>query len=205
MPDLDEFLKRLASSEPVPGGGSVAALQVAMGCGLLIMVCELTLGREKFAAASEEVHGIRAEIMSILSEARRLVDADAEAYNAVSSAMRLPRESEAEKGIRRKSVEGALKAAVDPPLRTMRAASMAMRLALTLAELGNPSAISDVGSGALSLEAGCLAAKLNVDINLASIRDEEFVGQISGLMPDSARLSQVRTEVLRIVDRVIAR
>jgi formiminotetrahydrofolate cyclodeaminase len=199
MPDMDDFLDRLASGDPVPGGGSVAGFEIAMGAALVVMVCELTLGREKFASVENEVREIRDRAVSLKAGARKLVDADADAFGRVSSAMKLPRTTDEEKSARREAVQAALKGAVDPPLQSMLCAKEAMVLASQLAPLGNPNAISDVGSAALALDAGYYAAKLNVEINLASIKDEEFIERIRSQMPSDDEIDRGRSETVRLV------
>lgn len=184
LPHVDDFLCDLASATPVPGGGSVAGFEVAMGAALIVMVCELTLGREKFASVQDEVERIRDAANAIRHDGRRLVDEDAAAFSLVAATMKLPRGTDDERAARREAMQSALKGAVDPPLRTMVAARDGLARAAELAPIGNPSAISDVGSGALALSAGYHAAKLNVEINLASIRDEPFVAEIRDKMPD---------------------
>jgi len=96
-------------------------------------------------------------------------------------------------------MQAALKGAVGPPLATMKSARDAMRLAAELAAIGNPSAISDVGSAALALDAGYYAAKLNVEINLAAIRDEHFVAEIRGQMPDDGDIDTGRRNTVDMV------
>jgi methenyltetrahydrofolate cyclohydrolase len=203
MPDVDDFLARLASGSPVPGGGSVAGLEVAMGAALIAMVCELTLGRDKFAMVHRQVERIRDQAVMLTAGARRLVDEDADAFAKVAAAMKLPRTNEMEKIARREALQVALKGAVSPPLETMRSACHAMQLAVELTPIGNPSAISDVGSAALALHAGYHAAKLNVEINLASIRDDEFVKRIRDQLPVDAEIDRGRAETVRLVTQSI--
>lgn len=203
MPDIDEFLQRLSDKDPVPGGGSVAALEVAMGAALISMVCELTLGKAAYAEVGEEVEDIRGAAVSSRHEARRLVDADAAAFDKVAQAMKLPRQTDEEKAARRQVMQQALKDAVGPPLDTMRVAAGAMPLAVRLAGIGNKNAISDVGSGAHALRAGFFAAKLNVDINLASIRDEDFIKNVLEQLPDADELDSQLAEVVEKVNASI--
>lgn len=199
MGDIEEFLEKLASKEPVPGGGSVAALEAAIGAALISMVCELTLGREKFASVQDEIQSIRVEATSMRETASRLVEADAEAFQTVSNAMKMARDTEEAKSRRREEMQLALKGAVTPPLETMRIAHAGMKLAQRLAPIGNPAALSDVGSGALSLYAAFHSARLNVEINLDLIRDESFLEGIRGEMPDASAVEQGRSEVMDAV------
>ncbi len=204
MPDIDEFLLELSSKNPVPGGGSVAALEVAMGAALICMVCELTTGKAAYAEVAEEVENIRGAAVASRDEARKLIDADADAFAKVAQAMKLPRQSDVEKAARREAMQRALKDAVEPPLQTMRVASGVMPLAVRLAAIGNKNAISDVGSGALALRAGCFAAKLNVDINLASIRDQVFIDHVLHELPNLEELDSQLGEVIETVNESIA-
>jgi formiminotetrahydrofolate cyclodeaminase len=199
MPDIDVFLSELASSSPVPGGGSVAGFEIAMGAALLVMVSDLTLGREKYAEVESQVTRIRALAESHQATARSLVDADAAAFGRVASAIKLPRGTDDEKAARRDAVQQALKGAVEPPLESMKSAHALMTLAVELAPIGNANAISDVGSAALALDAGYYAAKLNVEINLASIKDDGFVSTIRGQMPDDAVIERGRKETVDVV------
>ena len=109
--DVDGFLADLASSAPVPGGGSVAALQVAMGAALVEMVCNLTIGRKKYQSVEAEATQIRTRALAVRERARQLVDEDAAAYGAVSEAMRLPRGTEQETAARTAAVQDSLKGA----------------------------------------------------------------------------------------------
>jgi formiminotetrahydrofolate cyclodeaminase len=172
--DVDAFLADLASSAPVPGGGSVAALQVAMGAALVEMVCNLTIGRKKYQSAEAEATQIRDRAIALRSRARALVDEDAAAYAAVALAVTRPRATAEESEARTAAVQSALKGAAQPPLETMRCAFEVLDLARTLVPIGNPAAVSDVATAAASAFAGFEAARLNVEINMAAVRDEAW-------------------------------
>jgi formiminotetrahydrofolate cyclodeaminase len=203
LPDLDQFLEALSSGEPVPGGGSAAALEVAVGAALLAMVCMLTVGRPRFQEVREEVESIHVKALSCRDHARHLVDADADAYSAVAQALALPHRTDEERGVRSDAVQAALRGAVQPPLETMTVAAEAIQLAYRLAQVGNPSAISDVGSAALALHAGFYAARFNVDVNLAGIHDPLFRDQVRAniaALPDidafySATMEMVKSAI----------
>lgn len=171
-----------------------------MGAALLVMVCDLTLGRPKYSTVQAEVQSIRDQSERIRTEARRLVDEDAQSFKRVAGAMKLPRETEHERSERRAQLQAALKGATQPPLATMILAAHGAELAARLAPIGNKSAISDVGSGALAFDAGFTAAYLNVEINLASIGDEEFVRTTRESIPS---VESTRKERELTVDRVL--
>ncbi|GAC1473100.1 MAG: cyclodeaminase/cyclohydrolase family protein [Chloroflexota bacterium] len=172
--DVHEFLEQLASGEPVPGGGSVAALQAALAASLLAMVCNLTINRKKYAEVWDEALQIRERADILRAQSERLVTEDAEAYGAVASAMGLPRASDEEKTERRLRMQQALKLAVEPPLATMQVATEVLALARRLVRIGNRAAVSDVGVAALTARAAYHAARLNVEINLSAVQDENW-------------------------------
>lgn len=199
-----DFLDRLSSADPVPGGGSVAALQVAMSAALLMMVCRLTIGKKRYQTVQVRVEELSEHALKARDRAVELADDDAKAYGAVADVLSLPRNTDAEREYRRVLMQQALQGAVDPPLATMRVAADVIDIARELVSIGNSSAVSDVGSAALAARAGYWAARLNVDINLAAIDDAEWAAGIrESLMnipvPDEAE--QEITEATRAVIR----
>ena len=171
---IEAYLGKLASADPEPGGGSVAALVGALGAGLVTMVCDLTLGKEKFAAVQESVTGIRSQAETLRAELTKLITADADAYAQVAAAMKLPRDTEEQKSERARMLQAALKGAAAVPLRVAEAAGEVARLTLPAAEQGNPNAVSDAGVAVLLADAAAQSAALNVKINLGWIEDKDF-------------------------------
>ncbi|MBN1220851.1 MAG: cyclodeaminase/cyclohydrolase family protein [Anaerolineae bacterium] len=172
---LQPFLNELASGTPTPGGGSAAAAVGAMGAALVSMVCNLTIGRAKYAGVEMQIKDILAQSQTLRAELTQLVDADAAAFNAVMAAFRLPKTTDQEKAARREAIQTATKKATLTPLATARACAQVIELGQLAAAKGNPNAISDVGAGVVFAQAGLKAAALNVLINLPSIKDEGFV------------------------------
>jgi methenyltetrahydrofolate cyclohydrolase len=198
LTDLDTFLDELGSGSPVPGGGSVAALETAMAGALLGMVANLTVGRKRYAAVQDRVLALRERAEALRARARKLVDEDVVAYADVSKAMGLPQNTDDEKTARTAAIQEALKAAATPPLETMAIALDVVALAGEMIEVGNRSAASDVGTAAGAALAGFEAARLNVEINLASVSDSLWV--------ETARAKLQHMEApQRSVDAVIAR
>src|SRR5262249_53018674 len=134
------FLAALASESPTPGGGSAAALAGAMAASLVVMVCNLTIGRDKFKEAEAELRGVHTEATRLLAEMTSLVRRDAEAYEGFVRAMKLPKATDAEKAARKKAMGEAAIRAAEIPLETMRVALAIMRLAAVVAKNGNPHA-----------------------------------------------------------------
>lgn len=172
------FINALASEAPAPGGGSASALAAAMAAALNTMVCNLTVGKKKFKEVEAEAKDYLAMCHAFTAELNGYIQTDAEAFNAVSAAFALPKDSAAEKEARSAAIQTALKGAAEVPLDVMRKAYETLMLSEKIARIGNPNALSDIGVAALMAAAGIRGAKLNVDINLASIKDEEFTASV---------------------------
>jgi formiminotetrahydrofolate cyclodeaminase len=201
--DLDEFMERLSSADPVPGGGSVAALECAMGAALLVMVANLTVGRKKYAEVEVRAMQIRDEALALRTRASGLAIADARAYGKVAAVLEMPKDTEEQKAVRRERMQRALQGAVEPPLETMQSASRVLDLAAELMTIGNRSAISDVGTAAGAVRSSFDAARLNVEINLASIRDGIWVQGIRSKLDNFPSVATRADEISRYVLSVI--
>ncbi len=160
------LIERLATSDPIPGGGSAAALAGAMGAALVHMVVSLTSGRPAAEVHEAALLEIGNAATTAQSDLLRLTELDAIAYAAVVSARRLPRETELERQSRDVQMASAIREATMAPLETARRAADVLTLTERLAPMGNRNAISDVGVGALLAAAAMRGAALNVRINL---------------------------------------
>jgi len=169
------FLDELSSSAPAPGGGSVAALSGALGAALVSMVCNLTVGKKKYADVQEDIKALLAQSEALRQEMVELLEADVQVYTEVSRAMKMPRATDEEKAARTAAMQKALKAATDVPMQVAEACVEVMELCQPAAEKGNVNAVSDAGVAILMAEAGLRSAALNVLINLGWIKDEAFV------------------------------
>lgn len=182
---VNEFLEELASATAAPGGGSVAALSGALGAALVSMVCNLTIGRKKYADVEDEMRRILVQSETLREHLAQLLEEDVAAFTRVSEAMKLPRDTEEQKAARQETLQAALKQATNVPMCVAEACVKVIELCKPVGEKGNVNAVSDAGVGALAAEAGLRAAALNVLINLAWIEDQTFVEQ------ESARLNQL--------------
>ncbi len=193
------FLERLASADPEPGGGGAAALAGALAAALVSMVTNLTIGKEKYAGVEAEVTQLRAASEKLRSELTDLITGDALAYAKVAAAMKLPRDTEAQKEERRRVLQAALRGAAETPLRVAEAATEVARLSLPAAEKGNPNAVSDAGVAVVMADAAAQAAALNVKINLAWIEDDAFKQQTwSRIESALSETAQLRGTVLAL-------
>ncbi len=201
---LSQFLDALASKEPVPGGGSGAALAGALAAALVSMVCNLTIGKKGYEAVEREMQAILAESEAIRKELPQLLEADTQAYSRVMEAYRMPRASDEEKQAREAAMQERLKEAAEVPFKIAERCARVVALALPAARMGNKWAVSDAGVGALLGEASLHSALLNVEINLASIKDTAYVqtmrGRMSALVEEAVR---VKAEVMEVVHKTI--
>ncbi|MCK5291867.1 MAG: cyclodeaminase/cyclohydrolase family protein [Thermoplasmata archaeon] len=195
-----DFIRSVASSSPTPGGGSVAALCGALSGSLTAMVCNLTIGRDKYDDVRPEMERALEDSSKLVERLTELVDEDAQAYTSVVAALRLPKGTDEEKGKRMEAMQNGLRRAIAVPVEVMELSLEAIRLAYLVVRKGNEGALSDSGSGAMLAFAALHAASMNVKINLKEIQDQEFKNEIAeklGEMEEEAELlrSEVLTEV----------
>ncbi len=174
---FNAFLDELASSVPAPGGGSAAAATGAMGAALISMVCNLTIGKEKFVAVENQMKAILVRSEELQAQLTRMMQKDVEAFDQVMAAYRLPKGSDEEKAARSAAIQAGAKTATLAPLRTARGCAELIALSKSVAEMGNPNVASDAGVAVLCAQTGLKGAALNVFINLAMIKDQAFVAQ----------------------------
>jgi len=172
---ISAFLEELSSAAPAPGGGSVAALSGAMAASLVLMVCNLTIGKEKFAEGEQEIKDIREDALNLRQELMNAVDEDIQAYNGVIGCYRLPKGTQEEKSRRKEQLQTALKQANEVPYRTAKTCYRVLELNRHLPQIGNPNAVSDVAVSAQLAEAALQSALYNVDINCNYIKDDTYV------------------------------
>jgi formiminotetrahydrofolate cyclodeaminase len=169
---IGDFLDRLAARVPAPGGGAAAALHAAQGAALLGMVARYTTG-EKYAQHQLMINRIIDEADELRAIALRLAEADADAFTAVAGAYSLPKSTDAEQAARSAAIAEALINAAWPPARLIGVAGMVVDLAEALALIGNHNVIADVAAAAEAGRASAATARVNVEINLAGITDEQ--------------------------------
>lgn len=163
------FLNELAEGTPTPGGGSAAAYTAAMGAALVGMVARLTIGRKKYAHVEERMRSIAMQADGLRTTLAGAVERDAQAFEAVLAAIRLPKDTDAEKHTRQAAIEQATIQAAIVPLDVARHAVEVVELAAEAAENGNANAISDAVSAAALGHAGLKAAAANVRVNAAGL------------------------------------
>jgi formiminotetrahydrofolate cyclodeaminase len=176
---LVDLLDAFASNEPVPGGGSAAALAGALGTSLLIMVAGLPTTRTGAPEEAADLSEASARLRPLRDSLLELVDDDSRAYAAVLEARRLPKTTEPERDRRRTAIEAAMHGATRVPLETMRFCQQALRGAIGVAAHGNRNASTDTGTAVELLVAALRGAGMNVDVNLKGMSDPSFVERVS--------------------------
>ncbi|MEE4608842.1 MAG: cyclodeaminase/cyclohydrolase family protein [Desulfobacteraceae bacterium] len=182
---VSEYLAKTASGDPLPGGGSSAALSAALGAALTEMVANLTIGRKGFEAVDADMRSAAKQAAALRAKLTLDIDRDSDAYTRVLAAFKLPKETEAQKADRAQAIQDAFKQAALVPLGVARDALLVMDLGRAAIAKGNPNAASDGAAGVLAARMAVRAAVYNVRINLNSIRDEDFNSE---LRREAARL-----------------
>ena len=186
---LYDVLAAFASPDPTPGGGSASALASAIGAALLAMVAALPKTKSNSDADRTALAGALAATGGIRAQLGEAIDADTAAYDAVVAAYKLPKGTDQEKAARSEAIQRALRGATDVPLRVMRLSAEGLSAAAIVAAHGNPSASSDVGVAVALLRAGLEGARLNVEVNLGSIKDDAYKQSVN---EEAARLAAGR-------------
>jgi formiminotetrahydrofolate cyclodeaminase len=200
--NIKMFLDEVASSSPAPGGGSVAALAGALGAALTSMVCNLTKAKQGYEPVQNEIAETLEKSEELRKDLTDLIDRDTDAFNEVIKALQMPKETEEQKEQRRNAMQTAFKQAAEVPLQTARKCVQILEVAHVVAEKGNKNSISDAAVSALMAQTGVQAAMLNVRINLSSIKDQDYVQQVTTELQELLQNAmQKSTDILNIVEK----
>jgi len=193
---LKNFADELSRDSPAPGGGSVAALNGALGSALASMVASLTYGKKKYKDVWEDMVRIGERAQKLKDAFLNLIDEDTEAFDALMAAMKLPKKTEEEKKIRAEEMEKATKRAIEVPMKTLKNTIEIFELADELAEKGNVNALSDAGVAALTAYSAAYGAYLNVLINLSGLSDEDYVKNVRAEADELLKEAEERKEAV---------
>ena len=171
---IQQFLDELASKSATPGGGSVAALMGAQSAALTSMVCNLTIGKSKYAEVEAEMQALLQQSEALREKLTGLIKADIDVFDRLMAAYGLPKETDGEKVARTEAIQTVLKAATEVPLDCARACAAAIELSHIAANKGSLGVISDAGAAAMAGYGGLKSAALNVYINTGSLKDRAF-------------------------------
>ena len=201
---IRQYLEDSASGKPAPGGGSVSSLAGALGAAMASMACNFTVGKKKFADVEDKVKEILAFCEEKRAKLLELMDADVNEYSKVTAAYGMPKDTDEQKAARKAAIQEALRAAMAVPLEAFRACSEVIRKLQDLVDIANPNLISDVGVAAMLCGAALDGAMLNVEINLAYLKDEELIKKVREEIDSASYLArQIQAEVVEKVRQKI--
>ena len=188
---LGTFAELVAAGTPAPGGGSVAAHCGMMAAALGRMVCNLTIGKPKFADRESRLIDVRSELENLGARLRELIAEDAASFEAVLAAYRLPQGPDEEKTARAERIQIAIEGAVSVPLETAERSFEVLKLLREIADNGNPNALSDVAVGSQLAEVAIKGAGYNVTANLGTMSDLARAGAADERMQALTRKAHV--------------
>lgn len=171
---VKDFLNKVAGSDPVPGGGSIAALNGAIAAALAAMVANLTIGKKNYADCEELMKQIAERAAGLKEEFVADVDRDSEAYDRVFACFKMPKATDEEKAARSAAIQEATKFAAQVPMEVARRAYGLMDTIAQVARKGNQNAVTDACVAMMAARSAVLAALMNVRINLGSLKAKEF-------------------------------
>ncbi len=175
---VKDFLDKVAGSDPVPGGGSIAALNGAIASALGAMVANLTIGKKNYAEHEERMKEIAALAYERMQQFTADIDRDSDAYDRVFACFKMPKATDEEKAARSAAIQEATKYAAQVPMEVARAALALMDMLADVARNGNKNAVTDACVAMMSARTAVLGAVLNVRINLGSLKDAEFAASM---------------------------
>ena len=201
---ISKFSEILASNEPAPGGGSVAALAGMLGADLTMMVVRLSLGKKSYESLDENIKVQFLKdfetIQGIRQNLYHFVDEDTKAFSLFMDAMKLPKESDNDKLLRDEAIQKASIYALEIPLQTAEKCLGILRSQKLIGEVGNKNAVSDIGVGALLSLTGLEGAALNVKINIPGIKDEKIktnaIKRIEKMLLEGRELKETIMEIV---------
>ena len=194
-----EFQAALASSSPTPGGGTAAAASLGQAAALAVMVCDLTLGKEKWEGGWPTAEHVQALAIPMLNRAGVLASEDSDAFDAVMGSFGLPKSTDDEKDARRTAIRSAMMTAASVPFETATLAMNLLQGLPELARLGNANAVTDVGVASLLASAAAKGAVFNVEINLQSLPDDYAIEMRTALPQMKESIRAASREVMDAV------
>ena len=175
---LPEFARELASESPAPGGGSASAYVGALGAALGTMVANLSSQKRGWDNRWEEFSEWAEKGKGYFEALLKLVDKDAEAFNQIMSAFKLPKETPEEIAIRKSAIQSATRNAIDVPFSVMQISYQSMGVIEAMAETGNANSVTDAGVGALCAATAVSGAYLNILVNASGFDDKDSIRQL---------------------------
>lgn len=175
--NLNGYMDVLASNAPAPGGGSASALCGSQGASLTAMVCNLTIGKEKYKENETLVKSVKEKCEKLKDEFLNLMDEDTKTFKVMEDVFSMPKDTDEQKAVRREAMQNAMKVCCVTPKKIMENALECLRATYSIVGKSNQSAASDLGVASLNLRTCVCGAWLNVLINIGGIKDEAFVAE----------------------------
>ncbi|WP_298542367.1 cyclodeaminase/cyclohydrolase family protein [uncultured Porphyromonas sp.] len=186
-----------AGKDPVPGGGSISALSGSIAAALTEMVAGLTIGKKKYAEVEEQMKQLVERVQQIRQQLILDIDRDSEAYNVVFAAFQMPKETDEEKAARSAQIQEATKIAANVPMEVARRVYSLLSDIEEVVSNGNQNAVTDGCVAMMSARNAIIGALFNVRINLTSIKDEQYVADMT------AEADRLEREVIEREAKVI--
>ena len=200
---LQDYLNRLASSDPTPGGGAAAAVSGAQAVALLLMVCRLTSGK-KFASVSEQINELETLLIQNKSAFLALKDEDEKAFQELMSCYKLPKSNEDEAAIRLAKIRESLYLAARAPMQMIEEVLRVLPSTSTLIRIGNKNLITDIGVAVHLLDTTVQSARLNVLINTRLVDNPDFDKECRRVISIAEKLiSAHKKEVMEVVENFL--
>jgi glutamate formiminotransferase / formiminotetrahydrofolate cyclodeaminase len=172
---IEPFIEQLAAPTATPGGGSAAAAAGAMAAGLATMVASMSRGKKAYLQYESQLSTAIAQLTQLREEMKAAVDADAESYNSV---MKAYKEAKSNATGADELIDTALKQATGIPLSVAEKARVIAEIAQSLGPITNPNMKSDLTTALALARAAITGALANVEINLESLKDQAFAGEV---------------------------
>ena len=203
---MKKYLDDAAAAIPAPGGGSISALAGALAAAMGCMAAGFTVGKKKFESVEPEAKRLLAELEGVRAELLDLAEEDVTVYGPVLDASRMPNATKEEKAARQAAMQCALVAAMQVPVKTIRACGRSLKALERLVEIGNPNLIGDVAVSTILSEAALRGAAAIVETNLKWLKDETLVRETRAEVEQAAdSASKAAGEVLAKVKAISGR
>lgn len=198
--NLSVYIDELSSNSPTPGGGNVSALCGVLSASLGVMVCNLTIGKKKYAEVEEEMKRIKEKLEEYKTRFLYFAEKDNEAFNKVMEAFKLPKETDDEKTTRENKIDEATFEAASVPADVIKLCSEVIPLIEDVSKKGNKNSASDAGVAALLISTAAQGAFLNVAINCSSLKNQTIAGEV--LKTTEIYTEEIKKHSAYIVDKL---
>jgi methenyltetrahydrofolate cyclohydrolase len=198
---LQRYLDDLASAQPVPGGGSTAALSGAMGAALASMVCRITMGKPAYVAVQPELEALLGKTEHLRKRFQQLMQEDIEAYGKLANSYKLPRETDQEREYRSDEIQNQLVKAAGVPLEVIESAAQLITFCQRIAEIGSSNILSDVETAAILASSSGQGAAFMVRINVHSMKSKTLSSELEARLHTAlAKIVEGLGQVTRVVE-----